>query len=283
MDNLSPFLNNKPEISESSFKKVSSFIHQNFGIKLPPEKKVMLEGRLLKRLSALGYTDYTSYVDFVFSDAGMTEMVHMIDQITTNKTDFFRESGHFDFLFNELMPQYIEEQKELDIWSAASSTGEEIYTIAIVLEEFFRKNGRSIPYSIYGSDLSTKVLKLAHNAIYANDRIAPVAQELLKRYFLKGKGDNEGTVRVKPQLREKVSFFRLNLMEIPYKVPKPMDIIFCRNVLIYFNRIDQNKVIKALIDQLKPGGYLFIGHSESLGNHNFPITMLKPTIFRKDL
>lgn len=272
-------------MTDNDFKRLSTIIYNDYGIKMPQTKKVMLEGRLRKRLKANNMSSYEEYCDFVLSNEGMQkELVYMIDVVSTNKTDFFREPGHFDFMNEVLLPQIQKERphEPLKIWSSACSTGEESYTIAITIEEFFRSNGtRSFDYSIHNTDISTQVLKKAVGAIYDESRVINIPMEIKKKYFLRSKDRDERTVRLIPELRRKMTFNRLNLMDPSYNVPHNFDIIFCRNVLIYFDKEVQEKVINKLCDRLRPGGYFFLGHSESVTGMNVPLKQLKPTIFKK--
>lgn len=273
----------KRRISEAEFEKLSRFITSQYGIKLPPEKKVMVEGRLQKRLKHTGLADFKAYLDYVFSDRGEQELLEMIDAISTNKTDFFRESSHFTFLKDKLLPSIAgSSYNKLKIWSAAASSGEEIYTIAITMEEYNRANPQHrFDYSILGTDISIDILKKAVTAVYNYNRIADIPVELRNKYFLRSKNRNENKVRVIPALRSRARFERLNLMDNDYAVEAGQDIIFCRNVLIYFDKESQEAVINKLCSKLKPGGYFFLGHSESILGKNVPLKQIEPTIYQR--
>jgi chemotaxis protein methyltransferase CheR len=272
---------NNIELKQSEFDRLSNYIFSNYGIKMPPAKKVMLQSRLQKRLRHLNIDNFKSYIDFVFSKDGEQEIIHMMDVVSTNKTDFFREPTHFEFMKEIILPEiYANKQSDLKIWSAGSSSGEEAYTITMVMEEYIAKNGH-INYQILGADISTDMLQKAVNGVYKLEKIVTIPESLKKKYFLKSKDPQKKLVRVKPQLRTKVKFFRLNLMDSVYNAPKGFDIIFCRNTLIYFERDTQEKVINKLCSHLKPGGYFILGHSESITNMNVPLENIKPTIFRK--
>lgn len=271
-------------MSDGEFKKLSNFIYSNYGIKMPPTKKVMLQARLQKRLKANNIKSFKEYCDFVFSEAGMrSEVVHMIDVVSTNKTDFFREPGHFDFMTNVFLPEFKADYsgKPLKIWSSASSTGEEAYTIAMTIEEFINRQ-KLFDYSIHCTDISTEVLKKAVNGVYALSRVANIPISIKRKYFLKSKDPKNETVRIVPDLRKKLTFNRLNLMDDSYPVPHDFDIIFCRNVLIYFDKETQEKVINKLCTRLRPGGYFLLGHSESITGMNVNLETIKPTIYRKN-
>lgn len=271
------------KMTTSEFNRLSEFIYSEFGIKLPPVKKTMLESRLQKRLAALQMTSFKDYCDYLFSQQGQREeVVHMIDPVTTNKTDFFREPAHFDFLQAYVLPEFINNYpgRQLKIWSAGCSSGEEPYTLAMVLKEF-AESKRVIDYSIFATDLSTRILNKAINAVYNEERIEAIPLSLKKKYFLKSKDSSKRTVRVVSPIRSKVNFGRLNFMDGQYEVQRDFDIIFCRNVIIYFDKQTQEKVINKLCVHLKRGGYFFLGHSESITNMSVPLQQIKPTIFRK--
>jgi chemotaxis protein methyltransferase CheR len=270
-------------LTEVDFNKLSKLINTNYGIKLPISKKLMIEGRLRKRLKANSIDTFNEYVEYVFSDIGIKkELVHMIDVVSTNKTDFFREPTHFDYLTEEILPKFLKEKsgKTLKIWSSACSTGEEPYTIAIVIEEFL-KGIRSFDYTIHCTDISTQVLKKAVDGIYNLERIEKIPIEIKRKYFLKSKDPQKNIVRIIPELRKKLTVRRLNLIDDLYKTPHDFDIIFCRNVLIYFDKPTQESVINKLSKKLLTGGIFFLGHSESLTGIKAPLKSLKPTTFVK--
>ncbi len=278
-----PIIDDKKELSELDFNKLSSFIYSNFGIKLPLAKKTMLQSRLLARLKANNIDSYKEYCNFVLSGkSGESEIINMIDLVSTNKTDFYREPAHFDFMKQVILPEYYQNnsEKQFKVWSSASSSGEEAYTIAMVISEFM-EGKRKFDFSILGTDISTRILEKAATAIYPLERVdvVPLAQK--KKYLLKGKDETNPLVRIIPDLRAKTRFKRLNLMDNNYDVPKEFDLIFCRNVLIYFDRETQEKVINKLCTHLKVGGYFFLGHSESANGLDVPLRQLKPTIFIK--
>jgi chemotaxis protein methyltransferase CheR len=273
----------KAKLSDHDFGRLSSFIFNNYGIKMPKAKQVMLQSRLQKRLRELSINNFKDYVDYVFSKEGQdNEVIHMIDVVSTNKTDFFREPGHFDYLHSTILPEFIEDNKyrTFKVWSAGCSSGEEPYTIAISLNEFREKFGGP-DFAIYATDISSRILKSAAEAIYKEPRIENIPLALKRKYFLKSKDRSNPTVRVIPELRKKVVFDRLNFMDSSFTVNETFDLIFCRNVLIYFERKTQEEVINKLCSKLKPDGYFFLGHSESITNMDVPMKQLKPTIFRK--
>ncbi|GAH50688.1 unnamed protein product, partial [marine sediment metagenome] len=267
----------KAKMSTVDFNNLSNFIFTEYGIKMPKEKKIMLQGRLLKRLRALNMTKFSDYVDYVFSEEGQeNEVIHMIDVVSTNKTDFFREAVHFDFLNQQILPEYVENYsfgKQMKIWSAGCSSGEEPYTIAITLYEF-KKNHPAFDFHIHGTDVSSRILESAALAIYKEDTIEKIPVKIKKKYFLRSKNRDNKTVRVIKQLRDKVSFSLLNFMDNNYYVQKTFDVIFCRNVLIYFELETQESVINKLCRYLKDGGYFFLGHSETIIDKKVPLKQL---------
>lgn len=280
---LPPHSSYTEQLRDEDFVRLSKFIYSVAGIKLPPAKRIMLQSRLQRRLRALEIPDFKQYTDYVLSPQGQqAELVHMLDVVSTNKTDFFREPIHFDFLREQVLPAFCAEgqSRTLKVWSAGCSSGEEPYTIAIVLAEFFESHV-GFDFSILATDLSTRVLAAAHNAVYKEERVEGIPFELKRKYFLRSKDRSKPTVRVVPALRKKVRFERLNFMDESYRVADMFDVIFCRNVLIYFDRKTQEQVIQRLCTKLKPHGNFFLGHSESVMNMHLPLRQLKPTIFEK--
>ncbi len=273
-------------LSGRDFQRLAQFIQDYSGIKMPPTKKTMVEGRLRKRVGALGVGTLTEYCRHVFDQGGLDgEYVHLIDAVTTNKTEFFREPDHFRFLTEQAVPALLAgrragSQALVKVWSAASSVGAEPYTLAMVLADLSPKLN-DFRISILATDIATKVLETAAKAIYPEEMIAPVPMEMRRRYLLRGKGNSRGLVRVAPALRRLVEFGRLNLMEAPYSVDRNMDVIFCRNILIYFDKPTQQKVLEQLCAHLRPGGYLFLGHSESLAGQGLPLRPAGTTVFER--
>ena len=271
-------------LSEDEFKKLSSLVNGELGIKMPPAKRTLLESRLQKRLRALGLGSYAEYCDLLFNKGGMkTELVHMLDLVTTNKTDFFREAHHFEFLVSTAIPSLLESRgPRVRLWSAGCSTGEEPYTLAMALSEFGRLNqGAGLDYTIAATDISTRVLEAACRGVYNEERITPVPVELRRRYFLKSKDAARSLVRVTPELRGRISFSRVNLMDETYSVQAPVDIIFCRNVIIYFDKPTQERLFARFCEYLKPGGFIFIGHSETLSGFDLPLKKVSASVYMK--
>ncbi len=269
-----------PAMSVRVFRCLSSFISDKCGIKLPPSKKIMLEGRLRKRLRALNMNSFDSYCDYLFKNRGAAgEIIHMIDVVTTNKTEFFRESSHFDFLMEKALPDLVRRYRKINIWSAGCSTGEEPYTLAMVLSQF--AENRDLRFSIFATDISTRVLEKAKRAVYEHEKVEPVPMALRKRYLLRGKDDRKGLVRIKSELRSKIDFKRLNLMDHYFDMPVPLHTIFCRNVMIYFDQETQNELVRKFCGLLVRGGYLFTGHSETLHGMDLPLVSIAPNIHQR--
>lgn len=258
------------QMTEKDFRHFSSFIYKQCAINLGPGKKEMLASRLSKRLKALKMKTLKEYRNYLMTPEGEAEKhIHLLDVVSTNKTDFFREPVHFDFLTEYVLPLLIRAaggapKTNLKVWSAGCSTGEEPYTLGFVLSEYFEKVIH-INYSILASDLSTRVLDVAKKAVYSERRAADIPKSLKRKYLLRGKGSQNGYYKIVPELKTKIMFQRINLNNgrsfgIGYK----MDIIFCRNVLIYFDRATQKVLVEKMYSQLNRGGFLFTGHSESI-------------------
>ena len=273
-------------MSNREFARFAEFIYDQCGIKMPPAKKTMLEARLQKRLRVMGMHSFQDYADYVFSREGAgLELVHLIDVVTTNKTDFFREPAHFDYLVSTALHDLAQSRgvgfrKALSIWSAGCSSGEEPYTLAMVLSEFAAQN-HGFSYSILATDICTTVLDKARLAIYEEERVVPVPLPIKRKYLLRGKGAQKGLVRIVPELRGRIRFRRLNFMDDDFGLREPMDIIFCRNVIIYFDKRTQERLLNKFCRHLVPGGYLFMGHSETLSGLDVPLIQVASTIYRK--
>jgi chemotaxis protein methyltransferase CheR len=272
-------------MSDVDFRRLSEFIHAHCGIKMPAGKRTMLEGRLRKRLHSLGMDCFSKYCDYLLSPGGMaTERIHMIDVVTTNKTDFFREPAHFDYLTQMVLPELAARgfgnRNKLNAWSAGCSSGEEAYTLAMVLNEF-AEHTPNLNFSILATDISTKVLDKARRAVYEHDRISPVPMFMRKKYLLRSKNKEYDLVRIVPELRSTIRFQRLNFMEDEFGISEKMALIFCRNVLIYFDKPTQEHVLSRLCRHLVPGGYLFTGHSETLQGMDLPLINVATTVYRR--
>jgi chemotaxis protein methyltransferase CheR len=270
------------QLSAKNFRRLSAFVSSYSGIKMPSGKQTMLEGRLRRRIRSTGFESLDEYCAYLFDNGGLdTEAVALIDAVTTNKTDFFREPKHFEYLERQVLPAFVRSGRtSLRLWSAACSVGAEPYTIAMVVAGFAERS-RPIDYFILATDLSTDVLAAARKGIYPEGMLAPVPNAYMQRFVKRSSEPNSNLVRIAPALRSKVGFARLNFMDDLYPIGEPMDVIFCRNVLIYFDKPTQAKVLGRLCDHLAPGGYLFIGHSESITGFNLPVRTVANTIFQK--
>ena len=254
-------------ISDAEFRQLREFIHAHTGIALSEHKKALVCSRLSKRLRHHGlprYSDY--YVLLVENDPEGMELMAMINAITTNKTDFFREPHHFRFLAEQVFPAYKQNphrERPLRMWSAAASTGEEAYSLAMTAREAMPSfNEQDI--RILATDIDTDVLSRAASGIYTHTQASQIPEALLRRYFLKGQGTHEGEVMAKPLLKSLVHFHWLNLLEDPWPMQEKFDVIFCRNVLIYFDKPTQQKLFQRLAGALRKDGYLMLGHSEAM-------------------
>jgi chemotaxis protein methyltransferase CheR len=262
------------EYRPADFERVRDLIYQRAGISLANSKVEMVYSRLARRLRALMISDFSSYLRLL-EHADHSEWEHFVNALTTNLTDFFREPHHFPILAAHALSV---PHRPICIWSAAAATGEEPYSIAMSLCEAF--NSLTPPIQILATDLDTRVLAKAREGIYATERISEIAPERLKRFFLKGKGTREGFVMVRSAIRSLVEFQSLNLRDDNWSVRGPFDAIFCRNVLIYFDKPVQYRVLKRLADRLTPDGLLFAGHSENLLHAPDLFQALGKTVYR---
>jgi chemotaxis protein methyltransferase CheR len=271
-------------ISRSDYARLCNLIHAEAGIYLGPDRRTMLEIRIKRRLKALDLDSYSEYCDYLFGQHGRKEeLVHLIDVVTTNKTDFFREPKHFDFLTTTALPDLLQRNgagSPLVVWSAGCSTGEEPYTLAMLLSEYAQRHPGA-RFRILATDISTAVLEKARLGIYTEDVVDPVPAALRRRYFLRSRDVETRQVRVVPELRKLVEFRRLNFMDDDYGLAERVDAIFCRNVIIYFNRETQERILRKLAECLVGGGYLFVGHAETLHTMRLPLTPVAPALYRK--
>jgi len=271
-------------ISAKDYARLCDLIYAEAGIHLNLEKKTMLEARVKRRLKILNIATYRLYCDYLFGHKGLKdEISHLIDVVTTNKTDFFRESRHFDYLTAKALPDLQSRDRSgrpLLIWSAGCSTGEEPYTLAIVLSEYALTHP-GFRFKILATDISTIVLSAADRGVYTKEAVAPVPSALKLKYFLRSKDRASNHVRVTPELRRVVEFRRLNFMDADYGMTERADAIFCRNVIIYFDRPTQQRILGRLADHLAPDGYMFVGHAETLHDMNLPLAPVAPALYRR--
>ncbi len=275
-------LEQSTRISERNFNLIGTFVQERTGIKMPPSKRTLVEGRLMRCLRGSDGMTAEEFCNVVLSGAADDSQVQaLINAITTNKTDFFRESGHFDFMRDHMLPGFVRDGvSHVRAWSAAASTGMEAYSMAMVLDDFARSR-YGFDYEILATDIDTNVLAEARRGVYSLAALDPVPQDLRTRYVQHARSAARAEARIVPELRRKLSFGALNLMDEVYGVGEAMDLIFCRNVLIYFEKHMQATVIQRLCDTLQPGGYLVLGHSESIMGLNLPLTPVSTTVFRR--
>lgn len=269
------------ELSSSDVSRLCRLIYEESGISIHPDKKIMLEGRLRRRMSKLGMESYAEYCRYLFSGQCDDELIHLIDVVTTNKTDFFREKAHFDFLLSTALPEVCRDgSREVAIWSAGCSTGEEPYTLAMVFSEYAEAHP-GFRARILATDISTSVLGKAQLGVFRSEATRQVPPELRRKYFMRSRNPDSELVRVVPELRALVEFRRLNLME-DFGIGERLEFIFCRNVIIYFDRPTQERLFERMSRLLVKGGYLFVGHSESLHHMQLPLTPVAPALYRRE-
>jgi len=271
-------------LSDKEFKLFSDLVYDAIGINLGSTKKELVRTRLGKRLRALNIPTFMGYYKYVTGD-NKEELTNLFDAISTNLTSFFREEKHFHFLSSKLLPDLAADKKmrgdkTIRVWSSACSSGEEPYSIAITMADYFRSE-RGWDIKILATDISTRVLDAAEKGVYRADRLKNVPPQALKTYFIKGRGDNEGSYTVNDHLRDMVYIRRINLLAQSWPFRRQFDFIFCRNVLIYFDKYTQTKVISRFFQYLQKGGYLFLGHAESLAGVDTPFEYVRPTVYLK--
>ncbi|MGM0417182.1 MAG: CheR family methyltransferase [Thermodesulfobacteriota bacterium] len=277
---MTGFGNKNFELRDNDFNYIRKLVYDECGINLHEGKKELVRSRLAKRLRDLNISEFRVYKSML-EDSG-EELINLLNAVSTNLTSFFREKKHFDFLEKRGLSQIVknlDNNKTINAWSAGCSTGEEPYTIAMVIDSWIE----SMPgydFRITATDISTDVLLKADAGIYDILKTAGIDQQTLRKYFQKGTGKRKGYVRIQKKLRKKIDFMRFNLMQ-PYTYDTSFDFIFCRNVMIYFEKKIQATVINKFYDILKPGGFLFVGHSESLMNINHKFKYVEPTIYQK--
>jgi len=268
---------NQSAITDQEFSMFQRLIHKIAGISLSDAKKVLLVGRLQKRLRVHGLENFSQYYRMLAGGQHPQELQTMVDLLTTNETYFFREAQHFRFLCDEILPQH-RRTGRFRAWSAASSSGEEAYTLAMLLAEHLP----GVPWEIVGSDISTQVLDKARAGHYPLERIDGIPPEFLRKYCLKGVRAQSGTFLVQPSLRERVTFRQINLTLPVADDIGQFEVIFLRNVMIYFDIDTKRKVVENLLPKLLPGGHFIIGHSETLNGIASGLRQVRPTIYRKD-
>ncbi len=273
-----------PPMSQAAFQLFSSHIFNYCGIKMPPQKIRMLEGRLRKRVRLLGMSSFDDYAAHVFGTPnGAAEFQQMIDAITTNKTEFFRESNHFAYLYRHVLPEYRGRpgtSQPMHLWSAGCSSGQEPYSLAMVLSEWKQRHP-GFSFYLLASDICHQALVKAIRGIYPEEETEAIPPVCKRKYLWRSRNREKKLVRVVPEIRKAVTFTHLNLVEEIYDVPDVLDVIFCCNVIIYFERSVQEHLLYRFSRLLVPGGYLFLGHSESCSHFHLPFRQMGPTIYRK--
>jgi chemotaxis protein methyltransferase CheR len=271
------------ELKNSDFEKISRLVYEQCGINLHEGKRELVKARLGKRLRLGNYQSFTDYYHYVTTEEGTDELISMIDSISTNLTSFFREESHFVRLRHiitttlERTPQP-NSKRPFKIWSAGCSTGEEPYTLAISVKE--AAGTKPLEIEILATDISTKVLRIAEAGIYGQEKIKGIAAPIMKKYFQVGSGRSEGHFRLKSEIKNLIQFRRFNLMD-PFPSNTEFDVIFCRNVMIYFDKKTQNVLVNKFYDCLKKGGYFFVGHSESLTSLKHQFNYVEPSVYLK--
>ena len=273
-------------ISENEFNELGRLLTRRYGIKLPSEKRIMFQSRLQGRLRELKINSFEEYAQYVKNPVNINaELGKMIDYISTNKTEFFREKQHFDLMLSRVLPEIYSRQNQghqmIRCWSAGCSEGQEAFSMAMTIEEFIQNKQEATDYSIIGSDVSGKVLNVARRGIYPFSQSSFIPSSYLKKYVLKSKDIRVPRIKITSSIRSKVTFNYGNLVDSHYGHWHPFKIIFIRNTLIYFDRKDQIEIIRKVLKCLENSGYLFVGHSESLIDWELPLKLVGPSVYQK--
>jgi len=271
------------ELKETDFQKISRLVYEQCGINLHDGKKELVKARLGKRLREGNFSSFAEYYKYVTTNEGQDELVMMIDSLSTNLTYFFREAAHFDKL-RAVLPEMVNGHQAsrrgvpFQIWSAGCSSGEEPYSLAIIVKEILGDKNQAV--SILATDISTRVLQTAIRGVFPKERMKNVPDAIIRKYFQYGSGKWSGFFQVKKEIRDMVRFLRFNLMESP-PADFVSDVIFCRNVMIYFDKSTQEMLVNRIHQILNKGGYFFVGHSESLTGLNHSFDYIEPSVYRK--
>lgn len=271
------------KISDDEFNLFRQFIYKNFGINLTEAKRALLMNRLQKILKRKGLNSFKEYYEYVRKDKSLSELSELIDAVSTNHTFFFREKAHFDFLTNRALPEIVPNlikrgQKDIRVWCAAASTGEEPYVLAMLLKDYLGADYKHWSAGLLATDISNEALNTAVNGIYTADRVSQVPPKFRSEFF--EKIDHE-SFRVKEHLKKEVLFRRFNLMNQNFPFKKPFHVIFCRNVMIYFDQQTRERLVQQLFQFTVPGGYLFIGNAETLGRNDKQYKYIAPSIYQR--
>jgi len=265
-------------LTHREFALISELAHAEFGIELGPGKEQLVAARIGKLMRHLCFSNFRDFYKHLQADHTGQYLIQLIDSLTTNHTSFFREQAHFDFLVNPICSQWAS-SRPMRIWSAACSSGEEPYTIALIASEHFRARREALPH-ILASDISTRALETARNGAYPAQRLQHAMVPWLRKHLLRGEGHWDGWYRMRPEIIDMVDFQRINLVQSWPDIGR-FDVIFCRNVMIYFSHQTQTQLVNRLAECLQPGGYLFVGHSETLTGIQHGLQHVQPAIYRK--
>lgn len=274
-------------LSTREFKQLSSFINDKAGIHVANTKKVMLESRLRKRLRACGMSTFREYIEYIHTREGWDhESIDFIDVVTTHKTDFWREPHHFELMEHRILHDMYSDvhthgNRRMNFWSAACSRGDEPYTLAMVIRNFQEQHPHMrFDFKILATDISSRMVEYSKRAVYSKEIIDPIPLNFRKRFLLRSKDRELQQFRIHPEIRSKVFFMVKNLMDTAYGFADPMDVVFVRNVMIYFDQNTQKEIIMRICRNIRPGGYLFMGHSEVLDTSYYPIRAIAPTVYQ---
>lgn len=268
-------------ISEKEFREFAQYIKNNYGIHFKDEKKTLVEGRLGNTLLSMNFTSLSQYMNYVIADKTGQAASDMLDKITTNHTFFMREPAHFQYFRDVVLPYLVKtvQNRDLRIWSAACSSGEEPYTLAMIIDEFFGPNKLGWDTKVLATDISKSILDTAKAGIYGKDTMKDLPERWIKKYF--SQYDSEHYI-LSENIRNEVIFNKINLMDDIYPLRKKMHVIFCRNVMIYFDNETRERLVDHFYDIMEPGGFLFIGHSEGMNRERTRFKYIMPAVYRKE-
>ncbi|MCL1831946.1 MAG: methyltransferase domain-containing protein [Oscillospiraceae bacterium] len=267
------------KISDSDFNRLVEFMEKKYGINLK-QKRVLIEGRLSNEIIQKGFSDFTTFLNHTFADRSGTELIALLNKLTTNHTYFMREEQHYDYMKNVVLPEFerVKKDKRIYLWSAASSSGEEPYTNIMQMLDYFKFKGSNWNVSTLATDISHKVLDIAKAGVYHKDTMSKLPLEWQKKYFTPQEND---CYKISPEITKRTEFKTFNLMDnIPFR-SYPFDLVFCRNVMIYFELEVKVALVNRIYDVVRPGGYLFIGHAESIPRDRTKFKYVKPAIYQK--
>lgn len=267
-------------ITDQEFDLMASFIQKHYGIHLKKEKKALMIGRLHKVLTSKGVNSFTEYYEYLCNDTSGDAVAELVDRISTNHTFFMREADHFDFFRSVVLPDLKSSlrRRDLRVWCAASSSGEEPYTLAMIINDVFEDAYPHWDTKILATDISNDMLKKAQDGVYENQAVKSLPDLWVKKYFVKKDAD---TMQVTSNIKSQVIYRRLNLMDHPFPFKEKLHVIFCRNVMIYFDQVTKDRLVAQFYNLLEDGGYLFIGHSEAINRKNNPFVYIRPSVYRK--